>query len=129
MSFEVTKNFSQLMITVFLLFDYDIILNELSANLASESIKITKEDIYNIAYNTCERILMEIQTLGYQSVTLVSSQWLREFVDPTSLAINVGLHVNEKSLNEMLPCDLFLKPVVSVSQFISSTASYLFDGI
>jgi len=114
------------MISVYFIFDFDSILSELKSG--SEDQTITTAAVLSAAYDSCERLLVELQAVGFRTVMLTSGQWVNEHIDPSSIATGLGLHLYKKSLNELLPASLFLKPITAMHQYVEAVISYVQQG-
>lgn len=115
------------MISVYFLFDFDSILSELKSNKSIADV-ITQNDVVSAAYDSCERLLTELQAVGFRTVMITCSQWVNDHVDPSSIATRLGLHLYRKSLNELIPAKLFLRPIVAMHQYVETVISYVQDG-
>jgi hypothetical protein len=125
---EASKNFSQTMIALYLLFDYDSIMSELKRRSQVDGTKLDPDDVLSSAYDACENLLTQLLSVGFRTVTLITNEWVHEHVDPSSIAMRLGLHVQSKNLNDIMPASLFLKPMVDMRVYVENILAYLIQA-
>jgi len=84
---------------------------------------VTAIDVENAARSFCAQLLASVSECGFQTVTLVSSQWTRDVAQPQTMAFRFGLECIERPAQIMFPSSLFIKPLVSSQEFVRAVAA------
>lgn len=96
---DVLKNFSQKMICLVL---------AMTESIGDEA-----------CIELCERTLLAVQQAGFTSVILSSTEYVRKVAKPTSMAMQTGLGVAHRTLNQLISHKLFVRPVICVHDFVT----------
>jgi len=107
------------MISIHFLYDEELIEKEIDES----------GDLVQEATKACQSILMESLAVGYNTVMISTNEWTASHVNPYKIAVNLGLHVFEQSLADILPANTFVKPILSLSEQILGLSSYLTQGL
>lgn len=71
---------------------------------------------------------MEALSVGFNTIIITTNTWTRDNINPSSIAMNVGLHVIEDSLVDTIPSSTFTRPIVSIAHILHSLLGYLSRG-
>eukprot|EP01038_Epipyxis_sp_PR26KG_P008804 gene8804-11887_t len=72
----------------------------------------------------CENIINQIHLAGFASIVLSATKWVNEIADPFSIAMKYGISAVVHDLSTMFPSSLFLKPLLTTQDYISSICNY-----
>lgn len=89
---------------------------------------LNSDDVLSTAYDASENLLTQLLSVGFRTVMLIVCDWVQEHVDPVAIALRLGLHVQTKNLNELMPVSLFLRPLVDMRSQVENILSYIIQG-
>lgn len=84
---------------------------------------------YKVACREASKYVCDVSVAcGYTTVIISSSQWSEMSLDPQGIARSCGLHVYSRSMEELFPSDILIKPYALLPLYVEKLAGAVVEG-